>query len=174
MFCLRLASLLLIAVAAPACLVPLALEPEAAPDGGTILMVTGADPLFGTLPVLGKFDTISNFTIDVVTDSSAVASRLYLQFNGSCCDLNLEKQPVTARFLQQADTSPIDVGGATTGRYTISFRQAVQPCAEASSGAIVFIVPVVASDGFKDGPTKVGPEGLGLTDNRHYWTVNCP
>lgn len=163
-----------IAVAAPGCLVPLQLEPEAAPDGGQILMITGADPRFGSLPVVSKFDTLSNFTVDVVTDSAQVAGRLYLQLNGSCCDLNLERQPPTTRFLQQADTSPIDVGGGTTGRYTIGFRQAVQPCAEATSGALLFIVPVVATEGFKDGPTKVGPEGLGLTDNSHYWTVTCP
>lgn len=155
------------------CLVPIPLEAEAPTDGGQRLEVLGGTPKFGSLPVVSSLDSF-NLGVDVECDSPAVAGRLYLQLNGSCCDLDVTNTKVT-RFLQNADTLPVSTnrGNGTTARYTIDFRQPALPCTFVS-GSIAFIIPVLASGGFQDGPTGFRPEGIGITDRSHYWTVICP
>ena len=54
------------------------------------------------------------------------------------------------------------------------FNQQVLPCATGFAGSIAYVVPVVASGGFVDGPSGIRPEGLGEVDRSHYWTVICP
>jgi hypothetical protein len=111
--------------------------------------------------------------ISDVSDKSQLSGRLFLQLNGTCCNLDVDSG--AARFLQIAETSSI-VDSSTNGasRYTIDFRQPVQPCNQGISATIVYVVPVVASGGFKDGPRGVSPDGVGLVDRNHYWTVICP
>lgn len=162
-----------VAACLPACLVPIPLEQETVPDGGMLLEVTGSNPAFGTQRVMGLLDQF-NYQVDVVTDSPLIAGRLYVQLNGSCCDLDVSSNPPTARFLQQAEPRLISSGTGATSRYTIDFPQVVQPCNLGSSGSLSFIVPVLASGGFKDLPTGFRPDGLGITDRSHYWTVICP
>ena len=60
------------------------------------------------------------------------------------------------------------------GSYSLVFSQQVLPCATGFAGSIAYVVPVVASGGFTDGPSGFRPEGLGVVDRSHYWTVICP
>jgi hypothetical protein len=152
----------------PGCLVPLPLSQEMPTDGGTLLEVTGANPPFGTQGPLMRTDPF-NFQVDVTSDSPSVVGRLYVQVNGSCCDLNVDNSNIT-RFLQEADTLPVNPG---SGRYTIDFRQTVLPCNLGFSASTAYVVPVLASGGFVDGPRGFRPEGKGIVDRGHYWTVIC-
>lgn len=152
------------------CLVPIPLEQQSTSDGGQLLVVTGAMPAFGTQRATTSLDKY-NYQVDVLTDSSQVAGRLFIQLSGNCCDLNVDTMG-GARFLQNAEAPhPIEPGSQ---RYTIDFRQPLQPCLQGVSGPVGFIVPVIASGGFIDGPSGVRPEGIGQVDRSHYWTVFCP
>lgn len=157
------------------CLVPLPLEQEAAPDGGLLLQVIDSDPKFGVQSLTKSTDQVQ-YQLDVLTDSPQVKGRLYVQLNGTCCDLGVDATPPTARFLLQADPRLIEMGMQTGSmdRYTIDFSQRVQPCNMSASSSLVFMVPVVATEGFADGTTGYHPEGLGTVDRSHYWTVICP
>ncbi len=149
---------------------PVSLEREAPTDGGQILQVTGSNPVFGTQLTTGSLDTF-NYQIDVMSDSPMVSGRLYVQLKGNCCDLDVDKVDTT-RFLQ--DTTAVNPTMNSLGRYTIDFRQTVQPCAQGVSVSIVYIVPVLATGGFVDDQsTRFRPEGLGVVDRSHYWTVIC-
>jgi hypothetical protein len=149
------------------CLIPIALEQQNPSDGGELLLVKGAMPAFGTQRAMTITDAFQ-YRVDVATDSANVAGRLYIQLNGTCCDLNPEMAGAT-RFLQQAL-----VQAASENRYTVEFRQVVQPCLQGFAGSTVYIVPVIASGGFIDGPTGTKPAGFGEVDQSHYWTVTCP
>ncbi len=142
-------------------------------DGGSILQVTGATPPFGTQQAFTITDKW-NYEVDVLSDSPVVAGRLYWQVNDTCCDLNVD-DPTITRFLQNADTMAVSSTAGPIGAYTITFRSAVQPCLPpVAPGLRAFVVPVLASEGFTDnGATGISPDGLGVVDNSHYWTVSC-
>lgn len=151
------------------CLIPIPLEQQVTTDGGLSLQVKAAIPPFGTqraTSILEKY----TYQVDVVTGSADVAARLYLQINGTCCDLNIDNPNVT-RWSQQAQAQAVD---ATTGSYSMVFSQPVLPCTMVPAGAIVYVVPVIASGGFADFQMGVRPDGLGEVDRSHYWTVICP
>ena len=154
--------------AVPACLIPLPLEQQNSVDGGQFLEVTGAMPSFGTQRALMTIMTYT-YQIDVVSDSPSIAARLYLQLNGSCCDLNIDNPNVT-RFDQQAQVTPLAQGN---NLYTVEFNKPVLPCAQGIPGSTTYVVPVLASGGFMPSPNPVRPDGLGVVDRSHYWTVFC-
>jgi hypothetical protein len=151
------------------CLIPIPLEQQVSTDGGNNLLVRAAIPPFGTQRATSILEKYS-YQVDVLTDSTEVAARLYLQLNGTCCDLNVDNPNVT-RFNQEAQARAVD---PTTGSYSMVFNQQVLPCATGFAGSIAYVVPVVASGGFVDGPSGIRPEGLGEVDRSHYWTVICP
>jgi hypothetical protein len=154
-----------------ACLVPIPLSAETS-DGGQILQVTGATPPFGTQFAQNK-DTPFFYEVDVKSDSPTLAARLFLQVNGTCCQLNISDSTVT-QFRQYANPPFLDSTMGTVGQYTINFPSPVQPCQQAQPGTEIFVVPVLATQGFSstDGPTSAN--GLGAVDSSHYWTVSCP
>ncbi|MBP6607935.1 MAG: hypothetical protein KA258_00010 [Deltaproteobacteria bacterium] len=151
------------------CLIPIPLEQQVTTDGGRYLQVKAAIPPFGTQRATSILEKYS-YQVDVVTDSPDVAARLYVQLNGTCCDLNLDNPNIT-RYFQQAQVAVVD---PAAGSYSLVFSQQVLPCATGFAGSIAYVVPVVASGGFADGPVGVRPEGLGEVDRSHYWTVICP
>jgi len=162
-------SSLLLVPEASGCLIPIPLEQQANSDGGKQLSVNAAIPPFGTQRATSILEKYS-YQVDVLTESVDVAARLYLQLNGTCCDLNLDNPNVT-RFYQQAQAQVVD---PTVGSYSMVFSQQVLPCATGFAGSIAYVVPVVTSGGFVDGPSGFRPEGLGEVDRSHYWTVICP
>lgn len=169
---LRCLTCLLLASSLAACLVPIPLEQVATSDGGQILEVTGANPAFGTQrPTSGGEPFI--YEVDVISDSPSVAGRLYAQLNGSCCDLDVDDRKVTYPH-QSGTTMAVGAGAGATARYTINFPQVVRPCTLGFAGTVVYLVPVLASGGFQDGPNGFRPEGNGVVDRSHYWTVICP
>ncbi len=158
---------------ASGCLIPLPLEQQNSVDGGQLLVVTGAMPKFGSQVALMNTMPFS-YQIDVISDSASLAGRLYLQVNGSCCDLKLDDSNVT-RFKSQAQVTPLAQGN---NLYTVEFNNPVVPCSEGlPAGSTVYVVPVLASGGFSPGPNPnagIYPDGLGVVDRSHYWTVKCP
>lgn len=162
-------TLLGVAAAATGCLVPIPLDQEVPLDGGTSLKVVEAMPMFGTTTAISSTMPF-NFQIDIETDNPKSAGRLYLQVNDSCCNLDVENPNVT-RFRQHADAQQIEPGKP---RYKIDFSQTELPCGQGFSGTRVFLVPVITSGGFKDGPMGIRPEAFGDVDRSHYWTINCP
>ena len=151
------------------CLIPIPLEQQATTDGGRTLQVKAAIPPFGTQRATSILE-ISADQVDVITDSADIAARLYLQINGTCCDLNIDNPNVT-RWSQQAQAQAVD---SATGSYSLVFSQPVLQCTMVPAGAIVYVVPVIASGGFSDFQMGVRPDGLGEVDRSHYWTVICP
>ena len=160
---------LLLLPAEAGCLIPIPLEQQVSTESCKNLMVKSAIPPFGTQWTNKRLETYS-FQVDVLTDCTKVAARLYLQLNGTCCDLNLDDPNVT-RFDQEAHVQLVD---PTAGSYSLVFNQRVLPCATGFPGMPVYVVPVVASGGFVDGAMGVYPEGFGEVDHGHYWTVICP
>ncbi len=151
------------------CLIPIPLEQQVTPETCSSLSVQSAIPPFGTQRATSILEKYS-YQVDVTTDCPSVSARLYLQLNGTCCDLNVDNPNVT-RFYQQAQAQAVD---STAGIYSLVFSQQVLPCATGFAGSIAYVVPVVASGGFADGPSGFRPEGLGEVDRSHYWTVTCP
>lgn len=167
---LSLAALLLPAlVNTSGCLVPQSLVEESGTDGGTLLIVKGAQPPFGTIHPTQTLDGY-NFQIDVISTSPAVAGRLYAQISGDCCDLNIDDANI-ARFLYSGTATPL---GNESLRYTIDFRQTFPPCTLGFAGKMGYLIPVLATGGFRDDPKPFSPEGIGEVDRSHYWTVICP
>lgn len=156
---------------ATGCLIPLPLEQQNSVDGGQLLVVTGAMPKFGSQVALMN-TTAFSYQIDVVSDSPSLAGRLYLQVNGSCCDLKIGDSNVT-RFRAQAQVTPLAQG---SNLYTVEFNNpVVVPCSEGlPAGSTVYVVPVLASGGFSPSSDPISPEGIGVVDRSHYWTVKCP
>lgn len=152
-----------------ACLVPIPLTTEGQSDANAELLVLSAQPAFGTVRATDILDPF-RFQIDIQSSTSNVASRLYAQMSGDCCDLQVEDFNVT-RFQQHADLSPI---GTTADRYTLDFRQTFPPCSLGFSGKIGYLVPVIAVGGFADGRSGFRPDAVGLVDRGHYWTIVCP
>jgi hypothetical protein len=151
------------------CLIPIPLEQQVTTDGGRSLQVKAAIPPFGTQRATSILEKYA-YQVDVVSDSADVAARLYLQINGTCCDLNIDNPNVT-RWSQQAQAQAVD---SSTGSYSMVFSQPVLPCTMVPAGAMVYVVPVIASGGFADFQMGVRPDGLGEVDRSHYWTVICP
>lgn len=145
------------------CLIPLPLEQEAQPDAGETVVIKGAQPKLGTIPVTGS-SMLFTLSVDVATDSSMVKGLLYQQVNGTCCELEPDNLSVT-RFIDEGKTEPT----SDPGRWTISF--VVQPCSLFTLKT-VYLVPVIASGGF----VLQGDQFLakGEVDRTHYWTVICP
>lgn len=150
------------------CVIPIPLEPQTATDGGDRLLVRAAIPPFGSLRATSLLEKYS-FQVDVQAGSENVAARLYLQVNGTCCELNLDNPNVT-RWSQQATAQTTDTA---QGSYSLLFTQPVLPCTMVPAGAVVYAVPVIASGGFAD-RNGVRPEGQGEVDRSHYWTIICP
>ena len=88
------------------CLIPIPLEQQVTTDGGRYLQVKAAIPPFGTQRATSILEKYS-YQVDVVTDSPDVAARLYVQLNGTCCDLNLDNPNIT-RYFQQAQVAVVD------------------------------------------------------------------
>lgn len=157
----------------PGCLIPLPLEQQNVVDGGQLLVVTGSMPKFGSQVALMNTTTFT-YQIDVVSDSASLAGRLYVQVNGSCCDLKIDDSNVT-RFRGQAQVTPLSQGN---NLYSVEFNNPVVPCSEGlPAGSTVYVVPVLASGGFipSSSPNPViNPDGIGVVDRSHYWTVKCP
>lgn len=167
---LGLAALLLSnLLGAAGCLVPQSLFEESGTDGGTLLIVKGAQPPFGTIHPTQTLDGY-NFQIDVISSSPNVAGRLYAQLSGDCCDLNIDDVNI-ARFLYSGTATPL---GNESLRYTIDFRQTFPPCTLGFAGKMGYLIPVLATGGFRDDPKPFSPEGIGEVDRSHYWTVICP
>jgi hypothetical protein len=167
---LSLLTLLLPALLATSgCLVPQSLSEESGTDGGTLLIVKGAQPPFGTIHPTQTLDGY-NFQIDVISTSPSVAGRLYAQISGDCCDLNIDDANI-ARFLYSGTATPL---GNDSLRYTIDFRQTFPPCTLGFAGKMGYLIPVLATGGFRDDPKPFSPEGIGEVDRSHYWTVICP
>ena len=167
---LGLVALLLPALlGAGGCLVPQNLAEESGSDGGTLLIVKGSQPAFGTIRPTQTLDGY-NFQIDVISTSPTVAGRLYAQLSGDCCDLNIDDVNI-ARFLYSGTATPL---GTDSLRYTIDFRQTFPPCTLGFAGKMGYLIPVLATGGFRDDPKPFSPEGIGEVDRSHYWTVICP
>ncbi len=141
----------------------------AAPNEGAQLEVISTSPPLTMLQAISITQSFL-FEADVITDNPMAAGRLYLQVNGSCCNINIANPTVTL-FIEQAYVQPVD---ANAGRYTMTFQMPVQPCTHVPLKSIAYVIPAFASGGFVDGPTGVEPVGLGIVDNLHYWTVACP
>jgi hypothetical protein len=150
------------------CLIPLPLEQEPTQEPDNRLVLQAAIPPFGAQRATSLLEKYT-FQVDVISGNPEVAARLYLQINGTCCELNLENPNVT-RWSQQATAQAAD---ALRGSFTLQFSQPVLPCTMVPAGAIVYAVPIVASGGFRD-RGGVRPEGLGEVDQNHYWTILCP
>ena len=153
----------------PGCLVPLPLEQQNSVDGGQLLMVTDGRPPFGTQPVL-KLTDASTYKINVISDSPSLAARLYRKVDGTCCDLDLSKGDSTRFLLQAQVTRP----APDKNNYTVDFNNPVVLCDQTPAGSTIFIVPVLASGGFIPDPNSTQPDGIGVVDRSHYWTVHCP
>ena len=151
------------------CLVPQSLMEETGSDGGTQLIVKGAQPPFGTIRPTQTLDGY-NFQIDVISSSPMVAGRLYAQLSGDCCDLNIDDVNI-ARFLYSGTATAL---GSESLRYTIDFRQTFPPCTLGFAGKMGYLIPVLATGGFRDDPKPFSPDGIGEVDRSHYWTVICP
>lgn len=152
----------------PGCLVPLPLQQQNSVDGGQLLMISSAVPPFGT-QVATKVTDNWKYTIDVVSDSPSLAGRLYRKVDGSCCDVDLTN-PRSTRFQQQAQVTRL---APDKNLYSVEFNNQVVPCdQDQPAGFTIFIVPVLASGGFL--PDPVEPDGIGVVDRTHYWTVRCP
>ena len=151
------------------CLVPVPLSEQTPSDGGTTLIVKGAQPPFGTIRPTQARDGY-NFQVDVISSSPTVVGRLYAQISGDCCDLNIDDFNV-ARFLYSGDATPLGTDGL---RYTIDFRQTFPPCTLGFAGKMGYLIPVLATGGFRDDPKPFSPDGIGEVDRSHYWTVICP
>lgn len=156
------------------CLAPIPLEPQVVADGGMILQMFTGDPDFGKLDALSTGETF-RFQIDVVSDSASLAGRIYTQINGTCCQLNVQDYNVT-RFQQNADVIPAASNTGAYGHYTVDFRQPMQPCTLVAPGGTAYLIPVLASQGFREQPTGDVPlpDGLGIVDRSHSWSVKCP
>ncbi len=152
-----------------ACLVPIPLDQQNPTDGGQLLVVTSAIPEFGARSAIKQTDGFV-YSIHVQSDSSNLAGRLYLQVNESCCDLMVD-DPNATRFLESAANVTADDPSGNS--YTVGFGTVV-PCVQVASGAVAYVVPVLASGGFADGPNGIRPEGLGTVDQTHFWSVRCP
>lgn len=152
-------------------MIPLPLEQQNTSDGGQMLIVKGAMPPFGTQRPTKATDTYV-YQVDVIASSPNVVGRLYIQLNGSCCDLNLDDSNITRYLQQNSELRPIEP--LSSRRYTMFFGQNVLPCAQGFPGSTAFVIPVITSEGFSDGPGGVFPDALGEVDRTHYWTVNCP
>lgn len=156
------------------CLAVIPLEPEVVADGGMILQMFTGDPDFGKLDALSTKETF-HFQIDVISDSASVAGRIYTQINGTCCQLNVQ-DPDVIRFQQNADVVPAASNTGSYGHYTVDFRQPMQPCTLVAPGVTAYLIPVVASLGFRDQPIGdvPSPDGMGVVDQSHFWSVKCP
>ncbi|MCS6912917.1 MAG: hypothetical protein RMK29_05095 [Myxococcales bacterium] len=152
--------------AATGCLVPLPLSGDNPVDGGRWLMITDAIPPFGTQLAIRQ-DVDFDYTLDLRTDSAAVAGRLYVHVNGDCCELEVTN-PQKVHFLQEA----VMITAVEPGRFRMSWMD-VRPCYHVPPRAVAYVVPVVASGGFVGGPTEK-LEAVGLLDKHHYWSVHCP
>ena len=147
---------------------PLPLQQQNSADGGQLLIVTSAEPQFGT-QLAPSLTYASTYRIDVISDSPSVAGRLYRQVDGTCCELDITKSGQT-RFLQQAQVTRV---APDKNLYSVDFNNPVVLCDQGlPAGSTIFIVPVVASGGFI--PSPVLPDGMGMVDRTHYWTVRCP
>lgn len=151
------------------CLIPQSLTEDVPSDGGTLLIVKGSSPPFGTIHPAETLDGY-NFQIDVISSTPNVAARLYAQLRGDCCNLNIEDMN-TARFLYTGTATAL---GTESGRYTIDFRQPFPPCTLGFAGKMGYLIPVLATGGFRDDLKPFSPEGIGEVDRSHYWTVICP
>ena len=151
------------------CLIPQSLSEDSPSDGGTLLIVKGASPPFGTIHPAETLDGY-NFQIDVISSTPAVAARLYAQLRGDCCNLNIEDMN-TARFLYSGTATAL---GSEGQRYTIDFRQPFPPCTLGFAGKMGYLIPVLATGGFRDDLKPFSPEGIGEVDRSHFWTVICP
>jgi hypothetical protein len=152
------------------CLVPLPLSEQTAADGGQVLMVVGAMPPFGTMQAI-SITQQQNYSVEVITDSPRVAGRLFIEVNDACC--NLTGDYTVIKFSQFGYAMPEDTGSGTLVRYNIQFQQPVQPCTMVPPKVRANVIPVLATEGFPD-PTGVGPNGLGIVDNSHFWQISCP
>lgn len=161
--------LVLLASLSSGCLIPQGLTEDLPSDGGTQLIVKGASPPFGTIHPAETLDGY-NFQIDVISSTPTVAARLYAQLRGDCCNLNIEDMN-TARFLYSGTATAL---GAEGQRYTIDFRQPFPPCTLGFAGKMGYLIPVLATGGFRDDLKPFSPEGIGEVDRSHYWTVICP
>lgn len=153
------------------CLVPLPLSEQTVADGGAVLMVVGSMPPFGTMQAI-SITQQQNYSVEVITDSPRVAGRLFIEINDACCNLNAD-DPNVIRFSQFGYAMPEDTGSGTLVRYNIQFQQPVQPCTMVPPKVRANVIPVIATEGFPD-PTGVGPNGLGIVDNSHFWQISCP
>ena len=153
------------------CAIPVPLSEQAVVGEVQVLQVRDALPPFGAQAAHGPTDPYL-YQLDVVVDqpASALAGRLYLQVDGACCDLTVGD---STKFLQTADVLAADTSGGTASAYTVQFRQPVLPCTLVSHGTTAFVIPVLAAEGFLDGPTGFLPAGRGVSDSTHFWAVFC-
>lgn len=156
------------------CILPAALQQEV-PDGGLLLEVVSSEPSFGPLKAVNPSQTYKDIRIDVFSDSSAVAGRLFIQKNGLCCDLDNPDHAVIEHN-QNADTMKLESDIGPYPHYTLVFRQPVQPCGAVPPTKVAYLIPVIASQGFSDqqGDAVSASTGLGFVDKTHFWSVQCP
>ena len=153
------------------CVIPIPLTEQTSADGGEILEVSSDSEIpLGVLHPL-SLTTSYIFKLDVQTNSSVLAGRLFLELNDTCCSLNESSNG--SSFLQFGIVTQNDNSGSV-GSYTLQFTQPVQPCPFVPPKTRAYVVPVVATQGFIDGPTGTSPVGLGTVDVSHYWTIYCP
>lgn len=151
-----------------ACLVPLGLEQQNQVDGGLELYVDSASPPFGTLAAMKRTEGFS-FSLQVRSDSRTLAGRLCVQVNQSCCDL-MPDNPAVTRCLLDANVVPT----GDQDSYTVSFQPFFAPCGQDPTVQRVYVVPVLASQGFDNSTGVLGIRGFGTIDKNHYWSVLCP
>jgi hypothetical protein len=167
----RVFALLLLVLLLAGCLVPLPLTEQTVADGGQILMVTSAMPVFGTTPATSTAQFFS-YQVEVLTDSPQIAGRLFIEVNDACC--SFVDDPNVTQFKQNGTVTQENPSAGNLVRYTIEFPNQFQPCTMVPPHLRANVIPVLATEGFPDGPTGVVPNGLGIVDSSHFWQVSCP
>ena len=161
-------ALCLVCLPGAGCLVPLGLEQQNQVDGGLSLYVDSATPPFGTLAAMKRNEGFT-FSLHVRSDSRTLAGRLCVQVNQSCCDLMPDNLAAT-RCVGDANVVPT----GDPDSFTVTFQSFFAPCGLDLTVPRVYVVPVLASQGFDSSTGMLGIRGFGTIDKNHYWSVLCP